>query len=227
MAKYPWGDDVFPMSVFFPMLFTIPMLVGLGLYATGNDAAVAADATPPLSALKGVALATCAWIAMIYTFFGAQVAMEEKDGEECKKIVERTMMNTLEQSPCFLLSMWLHALFVNPATSATLGFIYVVFRFMYGILYGLYGQFTIIAEVATVPNYAVIFWFLAATVAKCTLDVDMHGAVAAIDPMLVVAAAVGVNFVAMVAFFMVLPGLQVGFVKRGVAWEKGLSGKKK
>ena len=45
--------------------------------------------------------------------------------------------------------------------------------------------------------------------------------------MLIVTAAVEVNFVVMIAFFMVLPGLQVGFVKRGVAWEKGLSGKKK
>ena len=85
MAKYPWGDDVFPMSVFFPMLFTIPRLVGLGLHATGNDAALAADAAPPLSALKGVALATCAWIAMIYAFFGAQVAMEGKDGRSARR----------------------------------------------------------------------------------------------------------------------------------------------
>ena len=41
--------------------------------------------------------------------------------------------------------MYLRALFVNPGTSAVLGFIYVAFRFLYGILYVFYGVFTIIA----------------------------------------------------------------------------------
>jgi hypothetical protein len=68
--------------------------------------------------------------------------------------------------------------------------------------------------VATVPNYTVVRWFLAATGTKCTLDVDMRGAVAAVNPMLIVTAAVGVNFVVMIAFVMVLSGFRAS--SRGV-----------
>jgi hypothetical protein len=154
MAKYPWGDDTFPMPVFMGLVFVLSPITGAILYMVGNDAAVAEDAAPGLKALSPVALASIAWVAMMYTFFGGQVVakFEPEPDEKVMEISLRTMMNTLEQAPCFFISMWLHAIFVNPEIAGVLGLFYVAARFFYGYLYGMYGQFTMAAELTTQPN---------------------------------------------------------------------------
>ena len=112
------------------------------------------DTAPGLKALSPVALASIAWVAMMYTFFGGQVVakFEPEPDEKVMEISLRTMMNTLEQAPCFFISMWLHAIFVNPEIAGVLGLFYVAARFFYGYLYGMYGQFTMAAELTTQPN---------------------------------------------------------------------------
>ena len=121
--------------------------------AVAHEAAVEDATAPDLKALNSPALASVAWVTMMYTFFGAQVSAKfDEADEKVTEIAMRVMMNTLEQAPCFFITMWLHALFVNPATAGALGFVYVAFRYAYGLFYGLYGQFTIIAEVSTVTN---------------------------------------------------------------------------
>ena len=67
---------------------------------------------------------------------------------------------------------------------------------------------------------ASMFDTLLATVAKCALDVDIHRTVAAINPMLVIAAAVGVNFVGNA-------GVLHGAAGLSGAWGKAASGKTK
>ena len=54
------------------------------------------------------------------------------------------MMNTLEQDIVFFHAPWMHAIFVDVPTSVTFGWMYVIFRFLYPVLYALYGHFTVV-----------------------------------------------------------------------------------
>ena len=57
MAKYPWGDDTFPMPVFMGLVFVLSPITGAILYMVGNDAAVTEDTAPGLIALEAQATA--------------------------------------------------------------------------------------------------------------------------------------------------------------------------
>merc|ERR1719498_2160183 len=92
-------------------------------------------------------------------------------------LADRVVINTLEQMIPFLALMWDHALFVNPETAKLLGWIYVVTRYLYSPLYGMYGMFTVAVEVATQPNYVVIFYYWIALVYKCASGEDFHARV--------------------------------------------------
>lgn len=50
--------------------------------------------------------------------------------------VDRTMLNTLEHMPPFLVLLWLHAMFVGPRSATLAGAVYVVARATYPLLVG-------------------------------------------------------------------------------------------
>ena len=83
----------------------------------------------------------------------------KNETEEAKKAAERCLYNTIEQQTMFLVLMWMHAAFVDASTSATLGANYVFFRMLYSVFYSMYGQFTILGELSTQPNYICLVYY--------------------------------------------------------------------
>lgn len=79
--------------------------------------------------------------------------------------VDRAVINTQEQMVPFLASLWLHAMFVSPATATTLGAVYVVLRALYPLLLGKRVSKTQSKRVifVTGPAYAVVFYLLGST----------------------------------------------------------------
>ncbi len=76
--------------------------------------------------------------------------------------VDRAVANTHEQMGPFLVSMWLHALFVSSIRAAVLGGIYVVLRAFYPILLGKSLSKTQSKRVffVTGPCYLIVFYLL-------------------------------------------------------------------
>lgn len=69
---------------------------------------------------------------------------------------ERTVGNMVEQSLPFLVSMWLHAVYVDPSSAARLSAIWLAFRGCYPLFFGrVYFHFPLHLA-ATFPNYIVI-----------------------------------------------------------------------
>ena len=76
-------------------------------------------------------------------------------------ISDRTFMNMLEQSPAFLVSLWLHAVFVSCQTAATAGWIYIAFRALYPVVF-IQGPPWLF--ISTFANYFVVCYLLGSTV---------------------------------------------------------------
>lgn len=76
---------------------------------------------------------------------------------------DRTFLNMLEQSPAFLTSLWLHALFVDPETAAKAGWLYVLFRLWYPFGFSMGLPWILLS---TLPNYGIIFYLLGSTIMK-------------------------------------------------------------
>merc|ERR1712113_1161508 len=76
------------------------------------------------------------------------------------EMADRTLLNAQEQMVPFLLPMWLYAVFCNPHAAGVLGYIYVLFRFLYPIFWSVNGRFSILVEISTQPNYMVQGWFI-------------------------------------------------------------------
>ena len=73
---------------------------------------------------------------------------------------DRAVINTQEQMVPFLLSMWLHAIFVSVSVATILGVIYVVIRASYPILLGNEVSKIQTKRVyfATLPGYLIVFY---------------------------------------------------------------------
>lgn len=80
---------------------------------------------------------------------------------------DRAVANTHEQMVPFLLSMWLHAVFVSQTVAAALGMVYVVLRALYPVLLGKSLSKTQSKRVffVTGPCYGIIFYLLGRTLA--------------------------------------------------------------
>lgn len=80
--------------------------------------------------------------------------------------VDRAVANTHEQMVPFLVSMWMHALFVSPQRAALLGGAYVVCRAIYPSLLGKSLSKTQSRRVfiATGPSYLIVFYLLGSAV---------------------------------------------------------------
>lgn len=179
MAKYPWGNEAMSLPAMVGIIVVVGILLGTLMGHVGPSAAVG-DAFPSQVALRGVGLVSCAFIFMWYIFLGHQVSLKFNttlDADiktQAQFVADRSVANTLEQAIPFLVLLWLHALFVNPETSKTLGWIYVVTRFLYPITYGMYGKMNTAVQLSTQPNYCIIFYYLLAVVHKCSTGADLH-----------------------------------------------------
>lgn len=219
MAKYPWGEDAVPGSLVGAAMVLSALLVGVILAAAGPSGAAGVGGAS-VRELRGVALLTVAYVASFYSMLGAQIHLKMASASsEAHNIGERAVYNTLEQMFPFLLSLWLHAAFVNPATSVPLGWAYVALRHLYPMAYGFYGKFNLLAELVTAPNYTVIWWFLLAIVARCGFDVDLHRRVQDVSPLLLPVVAFGALFVCLFMFFG-LGACTGSIIRRGDEWEK-------
>lgn len=130
--------------------------------------------SPQLAPYGSVALATLAYIMLYYVFIGYQgrvkakvinrINKELKDGKQTNEtryncqdpdllVADRTMLNMLEQMPPFLVTLWLHAIFVSPV-SATIGaWIYIATRAIYPFVFVPYkAAFKISIGFSTAPN---------------------------------------------------------------------------
>lgn len=68
--------------------------------------------------------------------------------------VDRTSGNMVEQAIPFLVSLWLHALFVSPTGAATLGWLWLLFRSIYPFVFYKRGAWLLLS---TIPGYVLIF----------------------------------------------------------------------
>lgn len=70
---------------------------------------------------------------------------------------DRTVGNTMEQMMPFLVSLWLHAAFVDVDHAASLGWYYILSRLLYPFLFLQPFPFILIS---TIPGYAIIVMLL-------------------------------------------------------------------
>jgi len=182
--------------------------IGGLLAKVGADGAVVADTYPAPSDVQGVAVVTCAWIAVWYVFIGNQIGVQfSSETKEVKDaaghIATRSVGNMMEQGIPFLALLWMQAIFVNPKIAALLGWVYVVFRFLYCPFWGMLGHFQLLVEIATQPNYVVNMFFLVSVFYKCAWGKDILADAAAEGWWAVVLMTVAIGLLEFV-FFMLL-----------------------
>lgn len=194
------------------------IVIGGALIYHGPGGAVTGFPAP--KDLHGVVFVTLGWVLMWYTFLGNQITFKFAAIDESQKaiganIADRGVINTMEQGIPFFLVLWMHAIFVNPSTSAVVGLIYVVARYLYPIFYGMYGQFNNLVEISAQINYACITWLAFAILYKCSKDSDLH---TDLSPLLIPPLVLLFCFAITIAFlFGSKPSSTV--IMNGVAWE--------
>ena len=159
----------------------------------GKKGAVSVSAGPvDISLFAPVVLVTAAWALLYYAFLWDQSATafvvlkdakkkakaegkpppslaDVKYGRYSKsarvRAADRTVGNYLEQSPGFLVSLWLHAAFVSPVNAAAFGWAWLGFRLVYPWAYRLKfpGVF-----LSTMPAYVCVAYLLGEVV-RCAL----------------------------------------------------------
>lgn len=131
-----------------------------------------------VSELKGVAAVTGIFLFEYYVYIyfqaGAYLKTEARLGKKgwnrfdhSAKLWEwadRTFNNIMEQSIPFLTTMWVHAIFVDPAVSIALGGFYVGFRTLYPFLWVLGNGKSAFILMSTIPGYVINLGFLSSTV---------------------------------------------------------------
>ena len=159
MAKYWWGsDDVFPMPLLMVAIFAGGMVMGATVSATTpSGPAIATGAS--LASVKMTVIATVCYYFVYYQAIGAQVNVKMALGnrtEAAAHVAERTVVNTLEQMPLFLLLMWLFTLYCDANVGGALSLLYAAYTQLYQFAYASYGHFTINCEFCTQPRYAIL-----------------------------------------------------------------------
>jgi len=187
MAKYPWGDSPKNMPATFAIDLVCALLLGVLLALTGPDGG---SESPTQTQLRPVAVVTCAFVVMWYMFLGNQVGVRFTEGlpddvkASATTAANTTVSNALEQAIPFLALMWLEALFVNARTAQILGWVYVVGRFLYPVIYGMYGEFSAFVMLSTMPNYCIITYFTLTVFFKASCGIDLHAKIDAVSPWL-------------------------------------------
>lgn len=84
---------------------------------------------------------------------------------------DRAVINTQEQMVPFLTSLWLHAVFLSPASATVCGFLYVCFRSFYPMLLG--RRLSKIQSkrvyIVTLPSYILVFYMLISSLVKAVV----------------------------------------------------------
>mmetsp|Transcript_28609 Transcript_28609/g.62512 ORF Transcript_28609/g.62512 Transcript_28609/m.62512 type:complete len:240 (-) Transcript_28609:13-732(-) len=223
MAKYFWGDAPFSMPFMFVCLIVDAFVIGGVLIMLGPQGTV--DEFPNAKDLRGVAIVNVFYALGSYILLGHQIGIkfggEDLSADErtaASKIAERGVYNNIEQSIPFLILLWLHALFVNPRTSVTLGWIYLASRYAYPITFGMYGQFNSLVEVPQQITYAINFYLIYAVTYKCHTGSDLHTTVNDISPLLMCAVTLVATMTCTVVYLVLgKPGATV--IMNGVQWD--------
>lgn len=211
MAKYPWGNEIFSMGGMFAITFVVALLLGL-LLALADDyfkeGAIAAGFQASPSNLSGTIIVTCVYCIMFYIFLGHQVQVKfapkltDDVREQAKLIADRAVINTQEQMVPFLVLLWLEALFVNFHVAQTLGAIYVFFRFLYPVMWALYGTFNTAVELSVQPNYQIVFYFMVCILGKAINGTDVNRSIANISPWLNLVVMIGVSLCSFICYLL-------------------------
>eukprot|EP00929_Paragymnodinium_shiwhaense_P110668 TRINITY_DN7784_c0_g1_i1.p1 TRINITY_DN7784_c0_g1~~TRINITY_DN7784_c0_g1_i1.p1 ORF type:complete len:256 (+),score=49.60 TRINITY_DN7784_c0_g1_i1:70-768(+) len=181
MAKYLWGNKPFGLwSVNLGSLIAA-VLTGVILNHVGPDGRI--DDFPKAKALRGCVLVMLYYVVILFILLGNQVCLKfvkgtEEELSQQKDIAYRSVYNNMEQALPFLIVFWLHALFVNPETSAALGSLWVTSRYLYPICFGWYGRFSNLVELPQPVTYLVTWYFTIAVFWKCHMDEDLHSKMA-------------------------------------------------
>lgn len=158
--QFPWGgNSPFPIGPFIGTFFLSSAMttavIGLHDFDKGF---VKENAFDPNN-YRGVMLVTGLFIFLNYFMMGVQMSGKRSEIENMKLASERIYFNLWEQRSMFLFPFWLYAALVNYDIAAKLGLLYVITRFLYFFFYAYYGGFTVLVELATQPNYAVLAHF--------------------------------------------------------------------
>lgn len=167
MAKYCWGNGVFPLPIWgVTMIFGALLGTVVFVQTTPTGPAVSDENGVNIKTVGGVIMVTMGWILHYYNCIGHQVGLKFTNNfvphPQAGTVGERCMMNTLEQGIPFVSLLWMHALFVDVATAVSFGWLYVITRLLYPIFYCFYGHFTVLCELSTMPNYQALAFFACA-----------------------------------------------------------------
>jgi hypothetical protein len=170
--------------------FPVSYVAAIGKAKKG--AALPAGGPADITLFAPVVLVTAAWALLYYAFLWDQSATafvvlkdakkkakaegkpppslaDVKYGRYSKsarvRAADRTVGNFLEQSPAFLVSLWLHSAFVSPVNASAFGWTWLGFRAVYPWAYRLRfpGVF-----ISTMPAYGCVFYLLGEVV-RCAL----------------------------------------------------------
>eukprot|EP00310_Coccolithus_braarudii_P009688 CAMPEP_0183360760 /NCGR_PEP_ID=MMETSP0164_2-20130417/56055_1 /TAXON_ID=221442 /ORGANISM="Coccolithus pelagicus ssp braarudi, Strain PLY182g" /LENGTH=173 /DNA_ID=CAMNT_0025535187 /DNA_START=25 /DNA_END=546 /DNA_ORIENTATION=- len=120
--------------------------------------------------LDGVALVTAAYVVWVYLLMplGPIGKMTEQvKGQQ--NWGDRSFMNSIEQAPLFLASLWTHAYFVSGSAATNLGIAYLVCRVGYVVIWAMKGTegFPMPAGfIFTFPAYGFNIYMMIGTITK-------------------------------------------------------------
>ena len=83
---------------------------------------------------------------------------------------DRSFSNLVEQSPAFLVLLWLYAFFVDSHTSGVLGGTYLAFRAFFPLFWAWGGQWNLFVEFSTQPCYLILAFFKYALVYRAWFE---------------------------------------------------------
>merc|ERR1712159_411669 len=156
---------------------------------------------------QGVILCTGCVIYQKYMYMLLGANKEAIPGKAYSKWADRAFGNYNEQFALFTISLWAHALFVNPDHAAIFGFVYVFLRFAYIIIWLFDSDASKpkpdALPLATVPMYGVITWLMLTTVLKTCNHWDFAHAITFAGT----AQMVPTGIIIGTAFFMVIGSL--------------------
>lgn len=215
MANYPWGDDSFPLPVFFLACLAGGGLIGALVVTVVPSGVPGIESGASLEAMRLCVLATLAWLGVYYNALGSQLTLKElfknRNGPAFD-LSTRIVYNQLEQAFGFFALMWLHGLYVDAPQAGALGLLYATLRMLYQFAYSYFGHFTVALEFCTQPCYGILYLYsfslLAKTLTGTTL-VSMLGF--ALIPFLSL-----YTFAAMMAFWGLPSGLITGHARNFV-----------
>ena len=88
---------------------------------------------------------------------------------------DRVFLNFLEQTPNFLLLLWLSALFVDAGEAGRVAAVYLVARFFYPVFWAVGGKWTLLIELSTQTCYGALNYWKARLIGEMMgIDVRSH-----------------------------------------------------